>query len=806
MAHVRFAALCVLLLVVACAPDLSLGGDDAGSDAGANADAGADAGVQTGNDAGADAGVDAGEDAGWADAGTDAGEDDGGFVDAGVDGGVDAGVDAGMDAGFDAGMHVDAGHTCVGNIFTLGLGGLPESLPATPHLATADFNGDGILDVVGDAVLGVGIYLGLGNGTFAAPGAEYPTAQSLYPPTLLLTADLNHDGKADVIANNDFSPGALSILLGRGDGTLMDQVSYDAGFVSAVAVGDLNRDGNPDLAVAVSAYFRIGVFVGNGDGTFQPVVGYTTPFGYDAIGIAIADFDSDGVPDVATTVKDNGTYRFLVFHGLGDGTLGTSVYKPIPADVRLLTSDFDGDGRPDVASTSGINPIATFFNYSGGGFTVPAPYASQSAIGAGDLDGDGKPDLVFIDSSNVLTALSGLGGGAFGNPHSVALSHGLYGPQLADFDGDGRVDLTSPGGAGIDTLLGNGDGTFLTLETLDAGSFPSGLLAFDQQLLAVNNRSNDVTVRTSNGDGTFGAPTYYPVGSSPSCGVAGDFTGDGVTDVVVLNNGSSDLSVLRGNPGGTFSPLPFTTPLAFAAYGVAASDFNGDGLLDLAVADFGTADGGSSGFGVLMGNGDGTFAAPVNYLARSALGPQALAIGDFNHDGHPDVAIAGHTNDVVEIFRGAANGTFTSLTSASTGDHPVALTAADLDGDQVPELVISVSRSLVIFQGVEVKRMFALGLGTFGDYAFRGDALSTAVGDVDGDGLPDLVAAMYSTNDIVVMLGTAGGGFGAMNRWAVGTNPSSVVLGDWNRDGRLDIAVCDDRVSVLLNRGNVCTR
>src|SRR5262249_8558076 len=199
----------------------------------------------------------------------------------------------------------------------------------------------------------------------------------------------------------------------------------------------------------------------------------------------------------------------------------------------------------------------------------------------------------------------------------------------------------------VGVLLGNGDGSFQQAITYAVGSSPRSVAVGDfngdgnQDLAVANGGTANVSVLLGNGDGSFQAAQNFAAGSRPGAVAGGDLHRDGKPALAVANRGSGNVSVLLGNGDGTFQPAQ-----NFAAganpISVAVGDFNGDGNPDLAVAG-GT--GAASGVRVLLGNGDGSFQAAQTYAA--GILPQSVAVGDFNGDGNPDLAVANQdTNDV----------------------------------------------------------------------------------------------------------------------------------------------------------------
>jgi hypothetical protein len=361
-------------------------------------------------------------------------------------------------------------------------------------IVTADFNGDGRLDLAGANINSVSVLLGNGDGTFQ-PAITSPTTGA---GGALAAADFNGDGKIDLVTTRD---GTAMILLGKGDGTfqapspLPGSGGTDLAFL-AVAVGDVNGDGKADLILTGNAAFGYPdasvqgfykVLLGNDDGTFTQGGGDSV--GADASSVALADLNGDGKLDLV--IGDSSTQVVYVIPGHGDGT---------------------------------------FYYQTGYGIGAPL-----YGVGVADFNHDGKPDLAIpFDSGGVssLEIFSGNGDGTFAYGGNFP-SGGLRNPTIADFNRDGNLDVATTSPGGVSVVLGNGDGTFAPPLGV-ATDNPWGLVAADYNGdgfpdLAVNAGSNTVSVLLN--DATWPAPA--PLASSlavsgfPSpttAGVAGSFT------------------------------------------------------------------------------------------------------------------------------------------------------------------------------------------------------------------------------------------------------------------------------------------
>jgi len=315
---------------------------------------------------------------------------------------------------------------------------------------------------------------------------------------------------------------------------------------------------------------------------------------------------------------------------------------------------------------------------------------SPSAITSADFNGDGNRDLAVINSADgTVSVLLGNGDGTFQSPTTFAVDSGSI--AAADLNGDGRPDLVITGTNRVDVLLGNGDGTFQAARHFNTGAGTFALVITDLNSdgkpdLLVTNQVG-VGVLLGNGDGTFQSEVDYR--SGPGTIVLGDFNGDNRVDVAVGT--SAGVMILLGDGDGSFQSAVNQGGLPNVR---AAADFNKDGTLDLLVDDgFGLC-GWPFHFcgepiGVMFGNGDGTFQAPV-IINPTSLTWTALA-ADFNGDGNVDVGVIDGSG--IEIYAGDGKGSFGSPVSfgllAPGPGIVINAAVADVNGDKAPDLVVA---------------------------------------------------------------------------------------------------------------------
>ncbi|MGA9529992.1 MAG: FG-GAP-like repeat-containing protein [Terriglobales bacterium] len=369
-------------------------------------------------------------------------------------------------------------------------------------------------------------------------------------PATLAIGDLNGDGIPDLVVASDCissedcssgSPGAVSVLIGNGDGTFQTPVNYAVtGYgATSVAIGDLNGDGHPDLLVGVfnvcDGYFGscnagVNVLLNNGNGTFQAAVPYTSN-GYDDFSMAVADVNGDGKLDVVIgnlcSDSRNQCYPATadVLLGNGDGTFQSAVsYNTNLRIASMAVADVNGDGYPDIVATGACTGcttnggIAVLLNNGDGTFEAAVMYSSggsdASSVTIGDVNGDGKPDVVVtnwcLTGKSCLTGVDifvNNGDGTFQSP--VAYRTGGVrnnSAVIADVNGDGIPDLVI------------GDWT---------------------RCSNCKTTESDIVVMVGNGDGTFQPAVHFaPGGDSVTWVAVGDLNGDGRPDLATINGNS----------------------------------------------------------------------------------------------------------------------------------------------------------------------------------------------------------------------------------------------------------------------------
>jgi hypothetical protein len=323
------------------------------------------------------------------------------------------------------------------------------------------------------------------------------------------------------------------------------------------------------------------------------------------------------------------------------------------------------------------------------------------------------------------------------------------------------------------------------------GAFQTG---GPQSIASVTYDPGTVSILLGNPDGTFQPKTDYPVSVGADAIATGDFNGDGNLDLAVAAY-DGIVSILLGNGDGTFKPQVEYSCVETCT-SVVVGDFNRDGKLDLALDSYD----GSNGLIILLGNGDGTFQPPVGYAAPTR--PQFLTAGDFNGDGILDIATVVAFGDTVAVYLGKGDGSFKPYVEYVTGYEPQGIATGDFRGDGKLDLVTA-----NIGAGT-VSILLGNGDGTFQnhvDYAAGGSTWFVTAGDFNGDGKLDLAATNYGDNTVSILLGKGNGTFAPQVAYGVGAGDYGIAAGDLNGDGRLDLVVGNQNantVSVLVGKGN----
>ena len=588
-------------------------------------------------------------------------------------------------------------------------------------LVLADVNGDGILDAVmllddqglnSTAGLGVMTAKGDGKGGFGTlsgyTGAFLAGVQnSFYETSNLVVADLNKDGAADVAFND--GAGSLHVALNQGGGSFApasSAITIAGGTV--FLLGDMNGDKIPDAVAFADG--SVSVYTGKGDGTFSttPRV-YTAGMGTGHQQPALANYTSAGNQALGVVYISKELFTGNVFLGNGDGTLqAASNLLPLSEStgntVFFASGDLNGDGIPDFVAFDYTNEFA-----ADNPNNLPA-IVSMISDGKGGI----KKSVIAIPDSYFIQQ----------NASFVDAE-----PMVTDLNGDGNADLLLSLGSDIEIALGNGDGTFQTPKVLNLGP---GFAQLDCQpgLASAGKGSDNVlefvvayggddgcSASGSQPSGVFaftngGAKVnFIPLGSALADAKLSDINSDGFLDLITNDADAVTITyavyVTEGTGHGTFDVN--TTNAVSTGYAVSSmltGDYNQDGNPDLALTSIGVVDsqngdieGNSGGVLLLPGNDNGTFGATTE--VDGGLSVLAAAWGDFNGDGHPDLAVSQFLEfaDQYPLYGDLSEFSFAVLPNAGDGTFAYSnvygvlstypMFAADYNGDGNTDVAFS---------------------------------------------------------------------------------------------------------------------
>jgi hypothetical protein len=625
---------------------------------------------------------------------------------------------------------------------------------------------------------------------------------------------------------------------------------FAAGGTGSLAIIDLNRDGNADIAVSQNDLYggpgSIKIFLGSGNGAFTP--GPTVPAQIPALGrIRAADIDRDGNTDLVVHQETGG--HFLVFFGNGQGgiTRGSLVTAGLFHDLlRFELTDLNGDKIPDIVAATN-DGVAVMTGNGDGTLLSPSstPLGKCDDVHPAQVNSDGKPDLVAVCGMSIVT-LIGDGAGHFASPIIASLPSGVAVLALSDFNHDGLLDaaVAFSSQSGFAILPGTGAGAwgapvlFDTPEPIQ--SFQVDDLNGDRRpdLLATVAYSFSQTTRglwvyLGTQTGFFQPPTSYATVAGPLEIAVARLRPAAPPDVVAASAGF--VSVLWNRGGGALvEPLEVSvhapvTGSQFSDY-LDRADLNGDGLDDILAA-------GGSQATVLLATGDP--AAPFRAAQQIPCSgdPNLALLADFNADGIPDAAIGVYgrltiylagsdgvfrerstidsglirwpivvgdfdgdgkvdlAGPGIDLYFGNGDGTFQPASNVNTAEVQT-MVAADLNGNGRTDLVYVANPQIA--GSFEFRVRFGKADRTMSDatrYPTPSFGECLLVGDLNGDKIQDIVSIQAGRYQAFLGDGT-GGLHGLPSVQTAFQDHLDASLADLNGDGRLDLSVLDRNTSL----------
>jgi len=730
---------------------------------------------------------------------------------------------------------------------------IPVTVSAKSHPTPVTF------DLLFDRAVGIG----------AQPAfATQQTFATGFQPFHVAYADLNGDGKPDVIVENGDS--TFSVLLNTtAPGAAVpvftaEQVVSTSEPISAITVADINGDGKPDVIVANDYGGSISVFRnGTAPGATTAVFAARQTFLIGNVSsapnhVTAADLNGDGKPDLVITAANlDAVVVLLNTTAAGSATSAFATKKAFAAGtnpVHVTTADINGDGKLDlIVANYQAKSISVLLNATAPGAVSPSFGAQQvfatggfpAAIGAGDLNGDGRPDLAIANSADntvsVFLNTTTLGSTTvhFAAQKTFATLAGPESLQLLDVNGDGKADivvsnLNSDAVSVLvnTTLPGSNAPRFAAQRSFPLGNLPAALAAVDlngdgkPDLVAVNANDQTVSVLINTSITGIAAPDFpheqvFPAEFDSYHVAVADLDGDGKPDVIRSDSNENTLVILPSTtaPGATVQTFaaPMTLATGNGPSAVVAADLNGDGRLDLVVAN--EIDNTVSVLRNKTAPGTAaSFAARQNFPAGE--NPDAVAIGDVNGDGKPDLLVVNHgslNTPTVSILLnktppGATTLTFAAQKQFAIGDQPGSIALADLNGDGRLDIIVgnnSSEANVSVLLNTTVPGAAVASFASQQKFATGEFVWAVAAADINGDGKPDIIVGDNEGTVSVLFNTTAPGAsaptFAAAQDFVVGERTVQVIPVDIDGDGKVDIVSANyaNRGVVILHNTTV---
>ncbi|MBL9119998.1 MAG: VCBS repeat-containing protein [Phycisphaerae bacterium] len=639
------------------------------------------------------------------------------------------------------------------------------------------------------------------------------------------TADLNGDGRTDVVASDAGLPNIV-VMLATGNGTFANPVKLTAGSRAAgIAVADLDNDGDLDIASPGFATNAVDVFRNNGNGTFAPRVSYAC--GQQPSAVDVGDFNGDGLIDLAvanSNISFPGTGTVSLLRNTGAAAFVTHATLTVPGHASTSNSakphdvvlrDTDGDADIDLlVSSKSSNSIQIFTNDGTGAFantqTIgPLPVISSTAdrLICTDLDGDAEPEIAWCDSSARVVHLYDNNRGAFALARSYAAGpEGPIAVTATDITGDGVVELATANdtSSAFSVFVGLGGIRFDAVEHIrrsDSNFYPlladfTGDGITDLASYATFDVPATFRIAPGTGGGSFGPATSISLPSAAPL-YPRDVNADGHLDILGLGN-SGARYVKLNNGDGTFGPNIFSDPIVVGS-NFQTADINGDGHLD-AMWTWTTISSAPHNVRISLGDGTGHFAPYYEFQTPPFLG--SIWTGDLNGDGAPEI-FAGVTAGVVGppgletllVYPNNGDGTFAAYEAYSYELAPNFVSTlgnfawVDIDGDGDSDL-LGAANMTWLFRNQRGVLSAPEQLANFAN--FGRNEFGPRIADADGDGDLDLFgsAAISGVTSPAIFFNNGDGTFwprSALMRYR--NSPDAIAQGDADNNGRPDLLV-----------------
>ncbi|CAF4008605.1 unnamed protein product, partial [Rotaria sordida] len=692
------------------------------------------------------------------------------------------------------------------------------------EIAIGDIDNDNILDIVISVVNPGGLFFFVGHNNRSFRMIEFYSTGSQSTPYSIALADFNRDNRSDVVIANAYF-NEMRVLMGHGNGTFGKERIYPTGSESLpyfVIVTDFNQDDQLDIIISCFRNGQLLIFFGYGNGDFKLERTYYIGTDTNPCGLAVADFNNDKQLEIVVTLWGNGYVAILSEYYAVDfekGIMYQMDYAPQPYSVAI--GDFNKDNQSDIVlANSGSDTINVRIGLGNGTFEKQIIYSVSTGlhpryVNTADVDNDGNLDIVTVDSmSDCVSVNLGYGNGNFKPPLRYFTGSGSRPCSFVfvDLNNDSRLDIitANEGTDNVAVLFGYNYATFYNQKAYRAvGNFGSraavvGDFNNDKYLdvAVVFYTTSNLGIFLGDGNGSFNTLLIFSttMNSNPYSLVVSDVNMDGRLDVIVANVGTKNIGIFLGYGNGSFADvMTLSTGTNSQPWSVAVADFTNDGQMDIVVTIIGTHN-----IGIFYGYGNGSYAEMVSYRTDDNYFPEVVRIGDFNNDNQADIAVVYPDASNIGILLGYGNGSFAKHANYSIpySTRPMWVALGDLNNDNKLDMVTANrdDNSMSIFVGY--------GNGSFDNPstypAGSGSRpLYVDIGDFNQDSILDIAIVNYGTNQISLQFGLGDATFlpGDLYSTGSGSQPNTLAVGDFNRDGRLDIVVANpgsDTIDVAI--------
>ena len=676
-------------------------------------------------------------------------------------------------------------------------------------VVSGDFDEDGHLDVVtGNNGNGGDFLQGNGDGTFdtaiAIPGEGGDEIES---------ADFNNDGHLDIVRLT-WDTGLVMVNLGNGDGTFQDGIVIMSGVSSdmntEIALGHYDQNGFIDIAVNDPQNDQIKL-IGNMDGSTFTISPVSISTSDNPVNVSAGDLNNDGRADLVVAYAQITQIDFFYNTGFSYTVVSYDIDATVGNDLMEIEfMEINNDFNIDVVA-HGLTTSAVFMNNGDDTMTQSSIFIGSYAYGSisGDWNNDGYADLGIANNTSGGVSIIMNGSGTF-IPGVSYFSASEQAVELCsgDFDEDGNEDIVTANdnGGTISFLHGHGDGRFGSLSLL-TGNGGNGMAAADfdvdgdLDLVSMNTYFSAFGINLNNGDGTFTETVYMSALGQCHQVAVGDFDEDDHLDIVT--HSSEGYMIYGGNGDGTFTYMTTAASSSLGSGGtrrLLVDDFNNDGHDDIA-GTFATTDE----LSVVYGDGSGGFSSTLQMV--SAGYPRYMASGDVNGDGRADIVVSGNTMNEAWVYISTAGNNFNTPQVLATGNSPEGVTFLHANADAYLDLAVQSPN------GLNLRIYEGSANGTFSNphdivLPANSNASDLTHGDMNNDGIDDLVSAFYSSHNAAIMFGSGNFEFQPAILFGTDQNPVQVITGHFNTDTALDMAVLNsgtNNMIVILNNSAFIT-